>query len=54
VLADSTLRAQLIAKGLQRASEFSVDRMAAEVLNVYREVLGTAGSVASAGTHHPV
>lgn len=51
VLANSTLRTQLIAKGLQRAREFSMDRMAAEVLNVYRKVLGTTGSVASAGTH---
>jgi glycosyltransferase involved in cell wall biosynthesis len=51
VLADSTLRGQLIARGLQRASEFSMDRMAAEALNVYREVLGTSGSIASRGTH---
>ena len=54
VLADSTLRAQLIAKGLHRASKFSMDRMAAELLSVYREVLGIAGTVASPGTHHPV
>ncbi len=54
VLADSTLRVQLTAKGLQRTSEFSMDRMAAEIFKVYQEVLGTAGSVASAGTHHPV
>lgn len=54
VLADSTLRGLLIAKGLRRANEFSMERMAAEVLKVYQKVLGTAGSAVSAGTHHPV
>jgi glycosyltransferase involved in cell wall biosynthesis len=54
VLVDVALRAQLVEKGLQRAREFSMDRMAAEVLGVYREVLGTADGVAAAGTHRPV
>lgn len=54
VLVDGALRAQLVEKGLRRAGEFSMDRMAAEVLGVYREVLGSADGVASAGSRRPI
>jgi hypothetical protein len=36
---DGTLRAHLIVRGLRRAQEFRMDRMAADVLSVYRHVL---------------
>jgi glycosyltransferase involved in cell wall biosynthesis len=39
VLMDGTLRAHLIVRGLRRAQEFRMDRMAADVLSVYRHVL---------------
>ncbi len=50
VLTDRTLRADLIEQGLRRAREFSMDRMAAEVLQMYREVLadGAGGERAAA------
>jgi glycosyltransferase involved in cell wall biosynthesis len=52
VLTDGALRARLIEKGLRRAREFSMDRMAAEVFRVYEETLGQA-AVASAGAQRP-
>jgi glycosyltransferase involved in cell wall biosynthesis len=53
VLVDGVLRGQLVKKGLQRAAEFSMDRMAAEVFGVYREVLASSERVAAAGRHRP-
>jgi glycosyltransferase involved in cell wall biosynthesis len=54
LLTDGALRAQLVERGLRRAGEFSMDRMAGEVLGVYREVLGSADGIASAGNHRPI
>lgn len=39
VLVDGVLRARLIERGLSRACDFSIERMSAEVLRVYHEVL---------------
>jgi glycosyltransferase involved in cell wall biosynthesis len=40
VLTDSSLRQALIARGLKRAAQFSWDRTAAQMIEIYRTVLG--------------
>lgn len=40
LLIDRSLRTTLIEKGLRRAAQFSIERMAADVFRVYREALG--------------
>ncbi len=49
VLANGALRTQLVERGLRRAQEFRMDRMAADVLGVYRHVLALPDGVASMG-----
>ena len=38
VLTDERLRQELVAKGLERARQFSWEKAAKETLNIYREV----------------
>ncbi len=42
VLTDEGLRNEMIAKGLQRAKEFTWERCARETLKVYEDVLGSS------------